>query len=54
MVAIEVADDGRGVAAELLRRAGDGSLADVLAEAGFSTADGGHRRLRAAGSGWTR
>jgi two-component system chemotaxis sensor kinase CheA len=39
-VAIEVADDGRGVSAELsdeaLRR---GSLVDVLAEAGFSTAE---------------
>ena len=39
-VAIEVADDGRGVSTELtdevLRR---GSLVDVLAEAGFSTAE---------------
>jgi two-component system chemotaxis sensor kinase CheA len=40
MVAIEVADDGRGVSAEVLARAeGAGSLADVLSETGFSTAD---------------
>jgi len=41
MVQIEVADDGRGVSAELLaqaRQPGE-SLADVLAEAGFSTAE---------------
>jgi two-component system chemotaxis sensor kinase CheA len=39
MVAIEVADDGRGVPAELLERAAEqGSLADVLATAGVSTA----------------
>jgi two-component system, chemotaxis family, sensor kinase CheA len=38
MVAIEVADDGRGVSEDLLRRAAGGSLVDVLAEAGFSTA----------------
>jgi two-component system chemotaxis sensor kinase CheA len=39
LVAIEVADDGRGVAPELLLETGEGrSLADVLAEAGFSTA----------------
>jgi two-component system, chemotaxis family, sensor kinase CheA len=39
MVAIEVSDDGRGVSTTLLRRADEaGSLADVLAEAGFSTA----------------
>jgi two-component system chemotaxis sensor kinase CheA len=39
-VAIDVADDGRGVAPELLERArGDGrSLVDVLAEPGMSTA----------------
>lgn len=38
-VAIEVEDDGRGVAPELLRQAGrGGSLADVLAQAGLSTA----------------
>ena len=40
MVAIEVVDDGRGVAAEILREAGEGgTLADTLARAGFSTAD---------------
>jgi len=40
LVAIEVVDDGRGVAPELVQQAGaDGSLADVLAEAGFSTAE---------------
>jgi two-component system, chemotaxis family, sensor kinase CheA len=38
LVAIQVRDDGRGVARELLGR-GDGSLVDTLAEAGFSTAD---------------
>jgi two-component system chemotaxis sensor kinase CheA len=39
MVAIEVADDGRGVAADLLARAEEaGSLADLLATTGFSTA----------------
>jgi two-component system, chemotaxis family, sensor kinase CheA len=39
MVAIEVADDGRGVSAELLARAGEsGSLTEILAETGFSTA----------------
>jgi two-component system chemotaxis sensor kinase CheA len=39
MVALEVADDGRGVSPELLERAGEtGSLADVLATAGLSTA----------------
>jgi two-component system chemotaxis sensor kinase CheA len=39
MVAIEVADDGRGVAAELLARGEEaGSLADLLATTGFSTA----------------
>jgi two-component system chemotaxis sensor kinase CheA len=37
-VAIEVADDGRGVPAELLPGPGAGSLVDTLAEAGFSTA----------------
>ncbi len=40
MVAIEVADDGRGVSTELRDEvARRGSLVDVLAEAGFSTAD---------------
>jgi two-component system, chemotaxis family, sensor kinase CheA len=40
MVAIEVADDGRGVSAELLARAEQaGSLAEVLAATGFSTAE---------------
>jgi len=40
MVAIEVADDGRGVSAEVLARAEEaGSLADVLSETGFSTAE---------------
>jgi two-component system chemotaxis sensor kinase CheA len=39
LVAIEVHDDGRGVAPQLVRKAHEGhSLADVLAEAGFSTA----------------
>jgi len=39
MVAIEVVDDGRGVAAELLARSEEaGSLADLLATTGFSTA----------------
>jgi chemotaxis protein histidine kinase CheA len=40
MVAIQVADDGRGVSAELLARASqEGSLADLLATPGLSTAD---------------
>ncbi|MDX6643375.1 MAG: two-component system, chemotaxis family, sensor kinase CheA [Solirubrobacteraceae bacterium] len=40
LVAIAVADDGRGVAPELLAKADDGhALADVLSEAGFSTAE---------------
>lgn len=40
LVAIEVVDDGRGVSPQLLEATGDGrSLTDVLAEAGFSTAD---------------
>jgi two-component system, chemotaxis family, sensor kinase CheA len=41
MVAIQVADDGRGVSADLLARAEEeeGSLADILAETGFSTAE---------------
>lgn len=39
LVAIEVSDDGRGVNAQLISEAGDDhSLADVLSEAGFSTA----------------
>jgi len=39
LVAVEVADDGRGVSPELLARAAEhGSLADVLATAGMSTA----------------
>jgi two-component system chemotaxis sensor kinase CheA len=39
MVAISVSDDGRGVSPELLERANEqGSLAEVLATAGFSTA----------------
>lgn len=39
MVALEVADDGRGVSPELLARAGEtASLAEVLATAGLSTA----------------
>jgi two-component system chemotaxis sensor kinase CheA len=41
MVAIEVADDGRGVATSLLAQAErSGSLADVLSTAGLSTATG--------------
>jgi two-component system chemotaxis sensor kinase CheA len=40
MVAIEVVDDGRGVSSELLHGVGaGGNLADVLAQAGFSTAE---------------
>ncbi|MEA2124845.1 MAG: two-component system, chemotaxis family, sensor kinase CheA, partial [Solirubrobacteraceae bacterium] len=40
MVAIELADDGHGVPAELLARAAEtGSLVDLLAAPGFSTAD---------------
>jgi two-component system chemotaxis sensor kinase CheA len=40
LVAIEVIDDGRGVSAELIERAQGGlTLADVLSEAGFSTAE---------------
>lgn len=40
MVAIEVADDGRGVSAEVLARAEEaGSLAALLSETGFSTAE---------------
>lgn len=40
MVAIQIADDGRGVAAGLLARAEEeGSLVDILAETGFSTAE---------------
>jgi two-component system chemotaxis sensor kinase CheA len=39
LVAIEVSDDGRGVSPELLQKAEQaGSLAEVLARAGFSTA----------------
>ncbi len=39
LVAIEVRDDGRGVAPEILTgAAGDATLADTLAQAGFSTA----------------
>lgn len=39
MVAIEIVDDGRGVSAEVLARAREaGSLAEFLAETGFSTA----------------
>jgi two-component system chemotaxis sensor kinase CheA len=38
-VAVEIADDGRGVAPELLREAeNDGSLLELLARPGFSTA----------------
>jgi two-component system, chemotaxis family, sensor kinase CheA len=41
LVALTCADDGRGVSEELLARVPPGgSLADLLAEAGFSTADG--------------
>jgi len=40
LVAIELSDDGRGVSRELVERAGEnGALVDLLAEAGFSTAD---------------
>jgi two-component system, chemotaxis family, sensor kinase CheA len=40
MVEIQVADDGRGVSDELLERAeAEGSLVDILAETGFSTAE---------------
>lgn len=40
MVAIEVADDGRGVSVEVLARAEEaGSLAALLSETGFSTAE---------------
>ncbi|HET7485223.1 MAG TPA: response regulator [Solirubrobacterales bacterium] len=40
LVAIEVVDDGRGVSPELLARAEqEGSLVDILAETGFSTAE---------------
>jgi two-component system chemotaxis sensor kinase CheA len=40
MVAIEVADDGRGVSAEVLARAEEaGSLAALLSQTGFSTAE---------------
>jgi two-component system chemotaxis sensor kinase CheA len=40
MVEIQIADDGRGVAPELLERAAaEGSLADILAATGFSTAE---------------
>jgi two-component system chemotaxis sensor kinase CheA len=40
LVAIEVADDGRGVSADLIGEAADDhSLAEVLSEAGFSTAE---------------
>jgi two-component system chemotaxis sensor kinase CheA len=40
MVAIAIADDGRGVSAELLSRAEHGgSLVDILAATGFSTAE---------------
>ncbi len=40
MVAIEIADDGRGVSAALQARGEEaGSLAEVLAETGFSTAE---------------
>jgi two-component system chemotaxis sensor kinase CheA len=40
LVAIEVSDDGRGVARELIAgEDGAGALADTLAQAGFSTAD---------------
>ena len=47
MVAIQVIDDGRGVSPELAARAEkEGSLAEILAETGFSTAERGHRRRR--------
>jgi two-component system, chemotaxis family, sensor kinase CheA len=39
MVAIEVADDGAGVPAELLREAGASALIELLARPGFSTAE---------------
>ena len=40
MVAVEIADDGQGVSAELIERAEkEGSLAEILAETGFSTAE---------------
>ena len=40
MVAIAIVDDGGGVSPELLARAEQGvSLADILAETGFSTAE---------------
>lgn len=39
MVAIEVSDDGRGVPREVIERAAGGSLAEVLAQPGFSTAE---------------
>ena len=56
LVAIEVADDGRGVAPELLaaRRARRGSLADVLAERRLLDRRGGHATSPAAGSASTR
>jgi two-component system, chemotaxis family, sensor kinase CheA len=41
MVAIQVIDDGRGVSTELAAQAEEaGSLGDILAETGFSTAEG--------------
>jgi two-component system chemotaxis sensor kinase CheA len=40
LIAIEVSDDGRGVSAQLIGESGDDhSLADVLSQAGFSTAE---------------
>jgi two-component system chemotaxis sensor kinase CheA len=40
MVAIQVVDDGRGISAELAARAEtEGSLVEILAETGFSTAE---------------
>jgi two-component system chemotaxis sensor kinase CheA len=39
LVAIEVRDDGRGVAPELHDAGREGTLADTLAQAGFSTAE---------------